>query len=275
MLTRLLLIILLSVIDHPNPEHAHHGHAAFTAKARITCLIILVVALALRWAGDINNASILREYEWKASRQQVDGALRAMSNDPAALSRLAVISLITGHGEQTWVSEIAYQLGGARADVQLERALPARLVGTRYTVDLLVSGGAFEVKSSCCRYALKQSGTFGDTDKWIGNDVRKLRNGSCRGYVLITLATLIDAKHGLAQSELSTVSTGRVPRAADRIEALNYYREYGHRVEVMKIRYVDLDSGSVPNNGGIVQLDALLLYVHAGRPNLYDGTSLG
>jgi hypothetical protein len=36
---------------------------------------------------------------------QIEGTLRAISNDHDALSRLAVISVLTTHGERTWTSD--------------------------------------------------------------------------------------------------------------------------------------------------------------------------
>jgi hypothetical protein len=184
-----------------------------------------------------------------------------MSKDHDVVGRLAAISVLTSHGEATWKSEIAYQLFRDEVRIALEVPLPGRAPRSRDRVDLLIEGEAVEVKSSSWHYALKQKGVFAETDKWIGKDVRKLRRGTAPGCVVITIATLINAKH-LAGGELSRVRTPEAERQTGRKQAIAYYQAYGHFINALDIQHVDLGLGSVPNNLGRVHLDALLMHVH-------------
>lgn len=189
---------------------------------------------------------------------QVETALKVMSSSTEALSRIALASVLSEHGEYAWHSEIVYQLDRAGAAV-----LSQARAGGLTKIDFVVEGVAFEIKSSFWSYALKQlkrADIFTKTDEWIGQDIRKLRRGSCQGHVLITMATLLTAKHRVA-GELSRIRADRDGRPAERERALAYYLDYGHHVGAFEVRDIPLGRGVVPNDGGELQLDVLILNV--------------
>jgi hypothetical protein len=190
---------------------------------------------------------------------QVEAALRAVSKDPEALSRLAVMAVLTTKIEHNWVSELAHKLYMAGAHVQLEAS-----VGGVSNIDLVVGGDPFEIKRTYWSNALKQNGNMIRTDDWIGKDFRKLRelaDDDTRAYVIIAMVTFIDARHtGLAELvRLRDESPDQ--RRAGREAAIRYYLDFGLYVKASEMRQVDVGIGTVPHGGGSVHFDAIVLRV--------------
>lgn len=188
---------------------------------------------------------------------QVEEALRTMSDDPGALSRLALASILFSHGEGVWVFEIAYQvtrMGGV--------ARPQQLAGGIGRVDLVVGGEAFEIKSTMSTYAVINP--MHKTEDWFLPDVRKLRGSSVRGHQLITMATMLTARN-VRDLRVNRKTTDPAEWVTERDQALAIYRQYAENENVAgvgSVRHINLGRGEVPGGQGGVQLDALLFCVH-------------
>ena len=188
---------------------------------------------------------------------QVEEALRTMSDDPDALSRLALASILFSHGEGVWVFEIAYQvtrMGGV--------ARPQQLAGGIGRVDLVVAGEAFEIKSTMSIYAVRNP--MHKTEDWFLPDVRKLRGSSVRGHQLITMATMLSARN-VRNFRVNRKTTDPAEWVTERDQALAIYRQYAESEDVAgvgSVRHINLGRGEVPGGLGGVQLDALLFCVH-------------
>src|SRR5258708_17517477 len=109
-----------------------------------------------------------------------------MSGEAGTRDRLALASVLCKNGEDAWKSEIA-------SHVWRNGGMAYRECSTHGVkqADLVVADEVFEVKSKIWDYTTVT--TMPDTEKWFGEDLKKLQRGTARGYQLITVATLIDA----------------------------------------------------------------------------------
>lgn len=225
---------------------------------------------------------------------QMEAALRALSEDHEALNRLAALSVLTAEIEHDWVSEMAWRLYADGAEVLREvgvdivgrdtcglkgvcgvpsmckkKEAGKDLVGVlaNVKIDLVVGNCAFEVKRTHWYNARKHADNMPATDNWLGADIRKLRcllrcmpGRFARAYLIIAMITLIDARHIGNREIAQCPDESPDQRRADRDTAIRYYLDsFGAYANATEKHLIEVGTGTVPNDGGNVQFDAMIL----------------